>query len=191
MCFTEESSVRLAATASPVEQVSWRSEGLYGTFDHQNSLVTKFHVRATGNALKLFVRAEFKGCTDEKEATVEKKLPHTQKFIGDLRICAPNGVPITKNYSFEPTYKGRDPITYVWSLDHFPTGAASIIGAQNQDNCQVRWSATPPYPGATHYDAVLRLRIEDKHSCVSKLEFPVRVVLQLRTAPVYYIPPIP
>lgn len=191
MCFTEESSVRLAATASPVEQISWRSEGLYGTFDHENSLVTKFHVRATGNALKLFVRAEFKGCTDEKEAKVTKILPHTQKFIGDLRICAPNGIPITKNYSFDPTYKGRDPITYVWSLDHFPTGAASIIGAQNQANCQVRWSATPPYPGATHYDAVLSLRIEDKHSCVSKLEFPVRVVLQLRTAPVYYIPPIP
>ncbi len=191
MCFTEESSIHLAATASPVEHVSWRSEGLYGTFDHQNSLVTNFRVRATGNALRLFVRAEFKGCTEEKEATVIKILPHTQNFIGDLRICAPNGIPITKNYSFNPAYKGRDPITYVWSLDHFPTGAASIIGAQNQDNCQVRWSATPPYPGATHYDAVLRLRIEDKHSCVSKLEFPVRVILQLRTAPVYYIPPIP
>lgn len=191
VCFSEKSFVRLVAAATPSGSVSWRSEGAHGSFSNRNSLTTDFTLLETGR-VRLFVKVDNNGCATESEAPLRETLPLVEWLTGTKRLCAPNGIPVTIPYNFNPRYPERNP-GYTWSLRQLPANSASqiVMGTEHRASCQVEWSATPPYPGATHYDAVVHLEITDKHNCFSQLDYPVRVILQIRTAPVYYVPALP
>ncbi len=189
MCANLGSAVNLLGDSSPKGTPKWINDDGDGTFVNPNAYNTRFTLTRTAVGLVLKLKVDNHGCAAEKNAVLNPVQPSSGKIEGDKLICALNDTPVISQYTFTPTTVSN-PCTYAWSLDddHGLADLKIMDGQENLISPKVSWSATPPNPGEQTYDAILRLKVVDANQCLSTFEKQVKVILDFRTAPVYFVP---
>ena len=190
MCFNKGSAVNLLGSSTPVGTPTWLNDDGVGTFIPPNAYQTRFTLSATAPMLVLKLKVDNHGCIGEANALLTQVQPPAGTIVGKERVCLLDGNPLEEAYTFSPT-SVANPITYAWSLENKPNSLTDldiVAGTQSTNPTKVNWVATPPYHGAQKYGATLRLKVVDKNQCLSTFELPVQVILDYRTAPVYFTP---
>ena len=190
MCFNKGSAVNLQGQSKPLGTPTWVNDDAVGTFTTSNAYATRFTLSATVGGLVLKLKVDNHGCVGEKNADLNQAQPTTGSITGSQRVCLLDGNPAEEVYTFTPLVQ-IPPLAYTWSLEDKPnslTDLKIVDGTQVTNPAKVNWVATPPYHGAQKYQATVHLNVVDKNQCLSTFELPVEVVLEYRTAPVYFTP---